>query len=163
MIVSFLCALSSLVIRSLPGLVTASRPLLPLPRKLKRTCRYRRHGTRERERGRAPAERDRTNRSEGREGMANVMACVGEEHDGYGILSWCLLTWLVMELVFLGVILVFLAPRMNKLEPPAKVRPLVLFVVSFGPCPTSHDKSGFNIDVRPTNKRMQQSLGTYVF
>eukprot|EP00903_Cladosiphon_okamuranus_P020036 g18404.t1 len=45
-----------------------------------------------------------------------------QDDDGslYGMVSWCLLTWLVVELLFLGVILVYLVPRMNQLEPPAK-------------------------------------------
>lgn len=52
----------------------------------------------------------------------------GEEGDDgydYGSLAWCLLTWLMMELLFLGIILVYLVPRMNRLEPPAQVSPCV--------------------------------------
>lgn len=61
--------------------------------------------------------------------MANVMTPEEQDDGYYGMLAWCLLTWLIMELLFLGIILVFLAPRMNQLEPPAKVSPLSLCFV----------------------------------
>lgn len=51
------------------------------------------------------------------------MSPAQEEDDGYGALASCLLAWLVAELVFLGIIMVYLVPKMNKIEPPAEVRP----------------------------------------
>ncbi len=37
-------------------------------------------------------------------------------------LGWCIVAWLAAEALFYGVIIVYLGPRMNRIEPPAEVR-----------------------------------------